>query len=207
MRRNGDRACRDNTGGIKHIGTGVNSRCFSCSYKASNLYRVTGKESACDVRCRVGQSLSANPGDCTHLVCSPAPRLPASPRPRSEGAGQIRNLFQFAMLFEKSKEKSKIRTWYHKSFLSTSRLSEGGRGEVAGRRAPRRGTLFGRSMVHSLDHLPRLMLVPLALFQVSLAPTTCFRGHKVSRWQKWSLKLPGLSRPLKKTVRSISRFP
>ena len=84
MRRNGDRACRDNTGGIKRIGTGVNSRCFSCSYKASNLYRVTGKESACDVRCRVGQSLSANPGDCTHLVCSPAPRLPASPRPSSE---------------------------------------------------------------------------------------------------------------------------
>ena len=84
MRRNGDRACRDNTGGIKRIGTGVNSRCFSCSYKASNLYRVTGKESACDVRCRVGQSLSANPGDCTHLVCSPAPRLPASPRPPSE---------------------------------------------------------------------------------------------------------------------------
>ena len=41
-----------------------------------------------------------------------------------KGAGQIRNLFQFAMLFEKSKEKSKIRTWYHKSFLSTSRLSE-----------------------------------------------------------------------------------
>ena len=84
MRRNGDRACRDNTGGIKRIGTGVNSRCFSCSYKASNLYRVTGKESACDVSCRVGQSLRANPGDCTHLVCSPAPRLPASPRPSSE---------------------------------------------------------------------------------------------------------------------------
>ena len=83
------------------------------------------------------------------------------------------------------------------------RVSELGR-EVTGRRAPRRGTLFGRSMVHSLDHLPRLMLVPLALFQVSLTPTTCFRGHKVSRWQKWSLKLPGLSRPLRKTVRSIS---
>ena len=31
-------------------------------------------------------------------------------------------------LFEKSKEKSKIRTWYHKSFLSTSRVSEDGRG-------------------------------------------------------------------------------
>ena len=45
-----------------------------------------------------------------------------------KGAGQIRNLFQFAMLFEKSKEKSKIRTWYHKSFLSTSRVSELGRG-------------------------------------------------------------------------------
>ena len=89
------------------------------------------------------------------------------------------------------------------TFNLTLRLSELGR-EVTGRRAPRRGTLFGRSMVHSLDHLPRLMLVPLALFQVSLTPTTCFRGHKVSRWQKWSLKLPGLSRPLRKTVRSIS---
>ena len=92
------------------------------------------------------------------------------------------------------------------TFNLTLRVSELGR-EGAGRQDPRRGTLFGRSMVHSLDHLPRLMLVPLALFQVSLAPTTCFRGHKVSRWQKWSLKLPGLSRPLKKTVRSISRFP
>ena len=89
------------------------------------------------------------------------------------------------------------------SFCDSLRVSELGR-EVTGRRAPRRGTLFGRSMVHSLDHLHRLMLVPLALFQVSLAPTTCFRGHKVSRWQKWSLKLPGLSRPLRKTVRSIS---
>ena len=52
----------------------------------------------------------------------PAARLPPV-HPR-KGAGQIRNLFQFAMLFEKSKEKSKIRTWYHKSFLSTSRVSE-----------------------------------------------------------------------------------
>ena len=57
----------------------------------------------------------------------PAARFP--PVQARKGAGQIRNLFQFAMLFEKSKEKSKIRTWYHKSFLSTSRLSElGGRG-------------------------------------------------------------------------------
>ena len=32
------------------------------------------------------------------------------------------------MLFEKSKENSKIRTWYHKSFLSTPRVSELGRG-------------------------------------------------------------------------------
>ena len=39
------------------------------------------------------------------------------------------------MLFEKSKENSKIRTWYHKSFLSTPRVSElGGR---------ERGTLEG----------------------------------------------------------------
>ena len=38
------------------------------------------------------------------------------------------------MLFEKSKEKSKIRTWYHKSFLSTSRVSELGREEEIGRR-------------------------------------------------------------------------
>ena len=37
------------------------------------------------------------------------------------------------MLFEKSKEKSKIRTWYHKSFLSTSRVSELGREGLDGR--------------------------------------------------------------------------
>ena len=61
----------------------------------------------------------------------PAARFP--PVQARKGAGQIRNLFQFAMLFEKSKEKSKIRTWYHKSFLSTSRLSEGGR---SGRERP-----------------------------------------------------------------------
>ena len=58
----------------------------------------------------------------------PAARFP--PVQARKGAGQIRNLFQFAMLFEKSKEKSKIRTWYHKSFLSTSRPSELGRGEA-----------------------------------------------------------------------------
>ena len=46
----------------------------------------------------------------------------------------------------------------------SEQFSELGRQGRAGRRAPRRGTLFGRSMVHSLDHLPRLMLVPLALF-------------------------------------------
>ena len=62
----------------------------------------------------------------------PAARLP--PVHARKGAGQIRNLFQFAMLFEKSKEKSKIRTWYHKSFLSTSRLSELGRLGRAGKR-------------------------------------------------------------------------
>ena len=85
MRRNGDRACRDNTGGVKPIGTGVNSRYVSYSYKASNFHRVIGKESACEVCCCVGQSLSANPGDCTHLVCSPALRFPARPkRPSSE---------------------------------------------------------------------------------------------------------------------------
>ena len=70
-------------------------------------------------------------------------QLPASPVPvqARKGVGQIRNLFQFAMLFEKSKEKSKIRTWYHKSFLSTSRLSEGGRRGRAGRRGDGKETL------------------------------------------------------------------
>ena len=38
------------------------------------------------------------------------------------------------MLFEKSKENLEIITWYHKSFSSAPRLSELGRGEVAGRR-------------------------------------------------------------------------
>ena len=37
------------------------------------------------------------------------------------------------MLFEKSKENLEIITWYHKSFSSAPRLSELGRGEVAGR--------------------------------------------------------------------------
>ena len=32
------------------------------------------------------------------------------------------------MLFEKSKENLEITTWYHKSFPSAPRLSEGGRG-------------------------------------------------------------------------------
>lgn len=48
------------------------------------------------------------------------------------------------MLFEKSKENSKIRTWYHKSFLSTPRVSEGGR-EWAGRRGVGRGMRSGTS--------------------------------------------------------------
>ena len=68
-------------------------------------------------------------------VCQLPTFSDVTPVQARKGAGQIRNLFQFAMLFEKSKEKSKIRTWYHKSFLSTSRLSElGGR---------ERGTLEG----------------------------------------------------------------
>lgn len=74
------------------------------------------------------------------------PRSTTRPRPRSEGAGQIRNLFQFAMLFEKSKEKSKIRTWYHKSFLSTSRLSEGGGREGPHRPGHGKKILYGKSM-------------------------------------------------------------
>ena len=69
--------------------------------------------------------ISGNPG-ALYIPARPSP----PPVQARKGAGQIRNLFQFAMLFEKSKEKSKIRTWYHKSFLSTSRLSElGGRGK------------------------------------------------------------------------------
>ena len=71
--------------------------------------------------------------------CHPPASRPAPCVHPRKGVGQIRNLFQFAMLFEKSKEKSKIRTWYHKSFLSTSRLSEGGCPAGAGRRGVGRG--------------------------------------------------------------------
>ena len=76
-------------------------------------------------------------------------QLPASrllPVQARKGAGQIRNLFQFAMLFEKSKEKSKIRTWYHKSFLSTSRLSELGGREGPHRPGHGKKILYGKSM-------------------------------------------------------------
>ena len=38
------------------------------------------------------------------------------------------------MLFEKSKENLEIITWYHKSFSSAPRLSEGGRLGRAGKR-------------------------------------------------------------------------
>ena len=75
-------------------------------------------------------------------VCElPASRSPPPVQAR-KGAGQIRNLFQFAMLFEKSKEKSKIRTWYHKSFLSTSRVSELGRPARDGRRGAGKNSLL-----------------------------------------------------------------
>ena len=84
----------------------------------------------------------------------PASRLP--PVQARKGAGQIRNLFQFAMLFEKSKEKSKIRTWYHKSFLSTSRLSELGReeGEARGDITLRACQIFKGCQVETTALLP-----------------------------------------------------
>lgn len=83
-------------------------------------------------------SISGNPGALY------PPALPAPVQAR-KGVGQIRNLFQFAMLFEKSKEKSKIRTWYHKSFLSTSRLSELGRRDSQEKLGQRRGMRYVRS--------------------------------------------------------------
>ena len=61
----------------------------------------------------------------------PAARFP--PVQARKRGGQAKNLFQFTMLFEKSKENLEIITWYHKSFSSAPRLSELGRGR-AGRR-------------------------------------------------------------------------
>ena len=58
---------------------------------------------------------------------SPASRPAPSVQARKRG-GQAKNLFQFTMLFEKSKENLEIITWYHKSFSSAPRLSELGRG-------------------------------------------------------------------------------
>ena len=58
----------------------------------------------------------------------PAARFP--PVQARKRGGQAKNLFQFTMLFEKSKENLEIITWYHKSFSSAPRLSELGRGEA-----------------------------------------------------------------------------
>ena len=66
------------------------------------------------------------------LCHAPASSMLPPVQARKRG-GQAKNLFQFTMLFEKSKENLEIITWYHKSFSSAPRLSELGRGE-AGRR-------------------------------------------------------------------------
>ena len=99
--------------------------------------------------------------------CHPPASRPAPCVHPRKGVGQIRNLFQFAMLFEKSKEKSKIRTWYHKSFLSTSRLSEGGRGEAV-QRVQRRRTRSATSPVSWAKQSTRSFL--MALFILGVQP-------------------------------------
>ena len=57
------------------------------------------------------------------------------------------------MLFEKSKENLEITTWYHKSFPSAPRLSEGGRGggESGKYNAPGLPELLGGFSAYTFD--------------------------------------------------------
>ena len=140
----------------------------------------------------------------------PASRSPLCVQAR-KGERQGKNPFLFTMLFEKSKENLEITTWYYKSFPSALRLSELGRGRLAGRRGRGRGMQYGTFQAQlavsrafqggqlMMESVRNTLAVPTSLSPLSLqAQVFTMLARRSQR--------PLSYRPPPKTARSTLRF-